>query len=362
MSHEASIAAWKSKPEKSSHKFVLVAMAERAGESALCWPSIKRLELDTLLNRKTVIAALDALEDAGFIIDTGERRGATKKVKVYQLQGVNHRENEAGSVVKNSTKNGTVKKNSNTTENNPKNGTVIRESEQSQKRNSSKNGTVPFLEGNSTVFSSKQSQKRYSESERNQKGIYNSLSSAREDFSDDTSVTNVDEFDARYAQAVTDDDSDHCQVSDCPAPEVNDTRSRRFCMQNDWQPDYTFQTQALTLGLDLQHLLTHDHDQGDQLEQLLEEFRTYWIEQRPDDRATQRYWQQRLINSLKRSLNSRLGGGRYAERQNTHTAGRQDHRVAYTDAIFGAPGCESLTPDEQAEIFGERFVQTHEPA
>jgi len=137
---------------KSSAKAVLIALADRAGDEHLCWPSVERLCLDTELNRKTVISSIQHLIENGFIKDAGERRGSTGRVKVYQLLGVSDRERVRAIV--NSSKNGTIKKHQidshkigpkteplNSTENgtipktepfnSPKNGTV----------NSPKNGT-----------------------------------------------------------------------------------------------------------------------------------------------------------------------------------------------------------------------------
>lgn len=51
----------------------------------MAWPSIKWLTEWTDLNRKTIITALQDLEAAGFITDSGERKGATKQVKAYRL-------------------------------------------------------------------------------------------------------------------------------------------------------------------------------------------------------------------------------------------------------------------------------------
>jgi len=93
MSVEATIWAWKSQPSKQSEKFILLAMADRAGEEHTCWPSIARLVKDTMLNEKTINTALRSLVNQGLIKDTGRRVGSTKRVKVYRLCGVSGREN-----------------------------------------------------------------------------------------------------------------------------------------------------------------------------------------------------------------------------------------------------------------------------
>jgi len=76
----------------SSCKFVLVAMADRADERHCCFPSTMRLCKDTSLDRKTVLKSLRALVDAGIIQDTGMRRGRTKAVRVWRMNGVSGRD------------------------------------------------------------------------------------------------------------------------------------------------------------------------------------------------------------------------------------------------------------------------------
>lgn len=121
---------------QSTAKFVLVVLANCAhGDTMTAFPSIAYLVDATSQDRKTVCANLRRLIELGLITDTGERRGTTKQIIVYQL---------------NRSKNGTV--------------------EQTQKRNSTETGTVPKTDANSTVFpckesrfSAKQSQKRNTE-------------------------------------------------------------------------------------------------------------------------------------------------------------------------------------------------------
>lgn len=161
MSLDATRWAWEQQGLKSAEKLVLLAIADRAGEAMTAHPSVQRLQLDTCLNRKTIIAALDSLEAKGLLMDTEQRVGRTRKVKVYLLVGVNERHNspksgtinafgEKGKAGSNSTETGTIK--------------------QSQNRDSSENGTVsgetvPNLPSNGPENGTpKQSQKRYSES------------------------------------------------------------------------------------------------------------------------------------------------------------------------------------------------------
>ncbi|MDC5578933.1 helix-turn-helix domain-containing protein [Acinetobacter baumannii] len=90
MSLDATIWAFKAEVKTSSQRLVLLALADRAGESHKCYPSIKRMVKDTVLNRKTVIKVLDELEAISLIRFTGEITG--NGVKVYQLIGVMGRE------------------------------------------------------------------------------------------------------------------------------------------------------------------------------------------------------------------------------------------------------------------------------
>lgn len=126
MSVQAITWAYKQEIRPSSVKFLLVTLANIANEQGEAYPSLAHLVQATCQDRKTVIAGLDRLEKAGLIADSGDRRGASKQVKVYQLS-IN-RETK-------STENGTL----------------------------SDAETVPFLDGDSTVFPRRESQKRYSD-------------------------------------------------------------------------------------------------------------------------------------------------------------------------------------------------------
>lgn len=133
MSLDATIWAFKAEVKTSSQRLVLLALADRAGESHKCYPSIKRMVKDTVLNRKTVIKVLDELEAISLIRFTGEFTG--NGVKVYQLIGVMGREEndltspKKGTSTNNGTssnfgtgsKNGTCTNNGTATS--PKNGT-----------------------------------------------------------------------------------------------------------------------------------------------------------------------------------------------------------------------------------------------
>ncbi|MDQ1210585.1 pyocin large subunit-like protein [Acinetobacter baylyi] len=101
MSLDASIWAWKAQVKNSSQRLVLLTLSDRVGETHRCYLSIKRMEKDTKLNRKTIIKVLDELEASGFIKDTGEISG--NGVKVYLLTGVTGREDDSVTSPKNGT-------------------------------------------------------------------------------------------------------------------------------------------------------------------------------------------------------------------------------------------------------------------
>ena len=87
MSIDAYRWALKSRVGRSSAKMVLISLADRANENHICFPSIKRLEFDTELNRKTVITSLQYLEKIGLISIKKE----LGKGNFYTLVGVEDR-------------------------------------------------------------------------------------------------------------------------------------------------------------------------------------------------------------------------------------------------------------------------------
>ncbi len=181
MSLDATRWAWSQRIPKnapvrpSAIKLVLLSMADRADEHNNCFPSVRRLEADTELNRKTIISALSWLKEVRLIEDTGERKGRTKQVIVYCLLGVDNRENtvfipsetkEKGSSApqptvesRKSTENGPLEKPDQLQA--PAPDTL----EQSPIRNSTEYGTVPNKFDNSTENGTpKESQIRDTES------------------------------------------------------------------------------------------------------------------------------------------------------------------------------------------------------
>ena len=92
MSVDATRWAWKAPVKSATQRLILLSLADRAGEHHTCYPSNKRLAQDTLLNLKTVQRSVSELIELGLIVDTGERKGNTKQVRVLQLVGVDSRE------------------------------------------------------------------------------------------------------------------------------------------------------------------------------------------------------------------------------------------------------------------------------
>lgn len=154
MSNKALTWAFTQRGLRSTAKFVLVAMADCANEQGIFYGSLGYLGNATNQNRKTIIEALDHLEQHGYIVDTEKRTGRTGQVKVYQLE-VNRP--ESGDLFSRESLTSTDPKtepfvsedDGNPIESTPANGTengTVPKTEQSQKSQE----TVPFLPPNST--------------------------------------------------------------------------------------------------------------------------------------------------------------------------------------------------------------------
>lgn len=72
----------------SATKFVLVALADNAGDTNEAWPAVSTICKKTAQDRKTVITALARLIQLGYIEDTGKRTGTTNQVIIYRLLNV----------------------------------------------------------------------------------------------------------------------------------------------------------------------------------------------------------------------------------------------------------------------------------
>jgi Helix-turn-helix domain len=100
MSNHAINWAFQTPLASSSMKFVLVTLADNADSEGKAWPCTETISFKTALDRKTVVAAIDRLESMKLIADSGDRKGRTGQVKVYQLA--------CGPEKRNHPKNGTV--------------------------------------------------------------------------------------------------------------------------------------------------------------------------------------------------------------------------------------------------------------
>lgn len=70
----------------STSKFVLVALANYIQPDATAWCPIPIISGITSQDRKTVMRALADLEAQGYIKDTGNRKGHTGQIKVYEVR------------------------------------------------------------------------------------------------------------------------------------------------------------------------------------------------------------------------------------------------------------------------------------
>ncbi|MFS8283307.1 DnaT-like ssDNA-binding domain-containing protein [Escherichia coli] len=154
MSRHATEWAWKTNPGSSSLKLILLSMADRADEYNLCYPSIERLVVDTSLNKKTVQAGLISLISLGLISDTGERKGATRRVRVFSLNiPKNGNVPEKGNIPKN----GKLNDPKNGKLNDPKNGMQnlsVNQSYNQKKKSTAKTGNYmsPSPAANNSVI------------------------------------------------------------------------------------------------------------------------------------------------------------------------------------------------------------------
>lgn len=85
MSFDALAWAAKQKPGNLAAKMVLLALANYADENGCAYPSTAAIAEFGDMNHKTATTALDRLEAASMIADTGRRAGKSGQIKVYQL-------------------------------------------------------------------------------------------------------------------------------------------------------------------------------------------------------------------------------------------------------------------------------------
>lgn len=304
MSRAATDWAWDMNPGKAPLKLILLSMADRADEDHCCFPSIDRLVKDTSLNKKTVQAGINELAKMGLIKDTGERRGPTRRVRVFRLML-----NTQPPAKPNKPKIGNVPKKGNVTENGnvPKNGTL----------NVPENGVLNVPENGVQNRSLEPVIEPVDDA-----GA--SSSSARViDYADQP----VDDIDA--AEATTGEDP---FLSNLFSLEPNDTlpattataapagAGNRFAMHFEWVPSQWFAERCRMAGVSLHRLETA------QQEEILGEFRSYW--EARGDQATQAQWEHKLLRQLQRVMTSGATGTNGAQ------ATRQQKRAAVTEAIM----------------------------
>ncbi|HFF1877924.1 TPA: DnaT-like ssDNA-binding domain-containing protein [Escherichia coli] len=259
MSRHATDWAWETDPGSSSLKLILLSMADRADEYNLCYPSIERLVKDTCLNKKTVQAGLISLMKMGLISDTGERKGATKRVRVFSL---------------NITKNGNIKgnreggnepENGNVTENGniPKNGML----------NDPKNGMLNDPK-NGMLNDPKN-------------GMLNDPKNGIQNQSYNQSFNQERESRTKSGDSVPHDPGANNAVMNNFVPPGGPGQLGKFVMHEQWQPSDDFLRKSSLQGIYLDSLPTA---------QELAEFRIYWMAEGKAYHQAQ--WEQKLARRL----------------------------------------------------------------
>ncbi|EOT1555127.1 DnaT-like ssDNA-binding domain-containing protein [Escherichia coli] len=243
MSRHATDWAWETDPGSSSLKLILLSMADRADEYNLCYPSIERLVKDTCLNKKTVQAGLISLMKMGLISDTGERKGATKRVRVFSL---------------NITKNGNIKGNREGG-NEPENGNVT------------ENGNIPK---NGMLNDPKN-------------GMLNDPKNGIQNQSYNQSFNQERESRTKTGDSVPHDPGANNAVMNNFVPPGRPGQLGKFVMHEQWQPSDDFLRKSSLQGIYLDSLPTA---------QELAEFRIYWMAEGKAYHQAQ--WEQKLARRL----------------------------------------------------------------
>ncbi|HDK0573600.1 TPA: helix-turn-helix domain-containing protein [Escherichia coli] len=251
MSRHATDWAWETDPGSSSLKLILLSMADRADEYNLCYPSIERLVKDTCLNKKTVQAGLISLMKMGLISDTGERKGATKRVRVFSLnitKNGNIKGNRKGS---NEPENGNVPENGNI----PKNGML----------NDPKNGMLNDPKN----------------------GMLNDPKNGIQNQSYNQSFNQERESRTKTRGSVPHDPGANNAVMNNFVPPGGPGQLGKFVMHEQWQPSDDFLRKSSLQGIYLDSLPTA---------QELAEFRIYWMAEGKAYHQAQ--WEQKLARRL----------------------------------------------------------------
>ncbi len=251
MSRHATDWAWETDPGSSSLKLILLSMADRADEYNLCYPSIERLVKDTCLNKKTVQAGLISLMKMGLISDTGERKGATKRVRVFSL---------------NITKNGNIKGNREGG-NEPENGNVA------------ENGNIPK---NGMLNDPKNGMLNDPKN-----GMLNDPKNGMQNQSYNQSFNQERESRTKSGDSVPHDPGANNAVMNNFVPPGGPGQLGKFVMHEQWQPSDDFLRKSSLQGIYLDSLPTA---------QELAEFRIYWMAEGKAYHQAQ--WEQKLARRL----------------------------------------------------------------
>ncbi|EHD1173998.1 TPA: primosomal protein [Escherichia coli] len=251
MSRHATDWAWETDPGSSSLKLILLSMADRADEYNLCYPSIERLVKDTCLNKKTVQAGLISLMKMGLISDTGERKGATKRVRVFSLN-ITKKGNIKGNLEgRNEPENGNVPENGNI----PKNGML----------NDPKNGMLNDPKN----------------------GMLNDPKNGIQNQSYNQSFNQERESRTKTGDSVPHDPGANNAVMNNFVPPGGPGQLGKFVMHEQWQPSDDFLRKSSLQGIYLDSLPTA---------QELAEFRIYWMAEGKAYHQAQ--WEQKLARRL----------------------------------------------------------------
>ncbi|MFL7318571.1 helix-turn-helix domain-containing protein [Escherichia coli] len=259
MSRHATDWAWETDPGSSSLKLILLSMADRADEYNLCYPSIERLVKDTCLNKKTVQAGLISLMKMGLISDTGERKGATKRVRVFSLN-ITKKGN-----IKGNREGGNEPENGNVTEsgNIPKNGML----------NIPKNGMLNIPK-NGMLNDPKN-------------GMLNDPKNGIQNQSYNQSFNQERESRTKIGDSVPHDPGANNAVMNNFVPPGGPGQLGKFVMHEQWQPSDDFLRKSSLQGIYLDSLPTA---------QELAEFRIYWMAEGKAYHQAQ--WEQKLARRL----------------------------------------------------------------
>ncbi|HDG1089087.1 TPA: helix-turn-helix domain-containing protein [Escherichia coli] len=253
MSRHATDWAWETDPGSSSLKLILLSMADRADEYNLCYPSIERLVKDTCLNKKTVQAGLISLMKMGLISDTGERKGATKRVRVFSLN-ITKKGNIKGNLEgRNEPENGNIPKNGML--NDPKNGML----------NDPKNGMLNDPKN----------------------GMLNDPKNGIQNQSYNQSFNQERESRTKSGDSVPHDPGANNAVMNNFVPPGGPGQLGKFVMHEQWQPSDDFLRKSSLQGIYLDSLPTA---------QELAEFRIYWMAEGKAYHQAQ--WEQKLARRL----------------------------------------------------------------